>query len=298
MEGVMMRNGNVYGLAVRKPDGSIYVARFPWKSLVSNKCLKIPFIRGFPILLETLVNGINALNHSVCIAEDLPETSRHKVFLRSLISLVLAIVIAVALFVITPHLLSLVMLAASLGTDVDGISFHLWDGAFKCAVFIGYIALISQVPEIRRFFQYHGAEHKTILAFEHGLGEDYLKSCGMSRLHPRCGTTFLLFVICITIVLQALFIPFLLKIWLPENMILKQALAIGYKLLLIAPVSACAYELIRFAARQKQGVLSGLLLAPGLALQRLTTREPDLLQLEVAACALKMATEEPDEVKD
>lgn len=292
MEGVMMRNGDVYGLAVRQADGAICAQRLPWKSFLSHPLLRLPFIRGFPILLETMINGIHALNCSVALAggTEQRESGPWGIFL----SLSLALVMAVALFVAAPHLLSLLMLTWHLGGDVEGFSFHLWDGFYKCAIFIIYIWLISLVPDIRRVFEYHGAEHKTIHAWETGESVDSGYAFAMSRLHPRCGTTFLLFVISLSIILQAILLPMLLGIWTPANFVAKHILSICIKLLLVIPISAVAYELIRFASRLPAGLCATLLQSPGLALQRLTTREPSRAQLEVAVVALAEALDPED----
>lgn len=287
MEGVMMRNGDAYGLAVRRPDGTIRAQRLPWFSLTRRAWLKKPFVRGFPILLETLVNGIRALNRSVEAAARSEEEELSGWHLA--LSLGLALLMAVALFVVAPHLLSLVMLWLHLGGDVEGLSFHIWDGFFKCCIFMGYIRAISYVPDIRRVFQYHGAEHKTIHAFEAGGEVSAAGAAGMSRLHPRCGTTFLLFVICISIILHAVLVPLLLMVHTPQGMVAKHALTVSFKLLLMAPISALAYELIRYAARMPDGFWATLLRAPGLTLQRLTTYEPDQEQLDVAIVALREA---------
>lgn len=283
----MMRNGDIYGLAVRQAGGDIVARRYPWRSLTRRPWLKTPFIRGFPILLETLINGIHALNHSIVIYEEDP--SEGMSWRDVALSLALAVLMAIALFVLAPHLLSLLMLWLGIGGDVEGLSFHLWDGFYKCAIFVAYIWLISFVPDIRRVFEYHGAEHKTIHAWENLDDVDSQLAGGMSRLHPRCGTTFLLFVICISIILQALAVPLLLKIWSPQGMLAKHALSLVYKLFLVIPISAVAYELIRFAARLPAGALSTILQAPGLALQKLTTCEPSQAQIEVAIVALAEA---------
>lgn len=289
MEGVMMRNGDVYGLAVRRADGGILARRLPWFSLTRRPWLRVPFVRGFPILLETLVNGIRALNRSVEMADGGDGDAAALSPWHAALSLGLALLMAVGLFVVAPHLLSLVMLALGLGGDVEGLTFHLWDGFYKCCIFVGYIWLISLVPEIRRVFQYHGAEHKTIHAFESGDVVEPERVRRMSRLHPRCGTTFLLFVICISIILQALLVPLLLAVWTPQGAVAKHALSLGFKLLLVIPISALAYELIRYAARLPDGPRASLLRAPGLALQRLTAHEPDERQMEVAVVALAEA---------
>lgn len=288
MEGVMMRNGDIYGVAVRMANGDIYAQILPWRSFTGKSWLKAPLVRGFPILLETMVNGIYALNRSVALFE---QDSNHRPLSGWHVALgvALALVIAIGLFVVAPHVLSLLMLFLGLGGDVEGLSFHLWDGFYKCAIFILYIWLISLVPDIKRVFEYHGAEHKTIHAWETGESVDTFTAGNMSRLHPRCGTTFLLFVICISIILQAVLVPPLFRLWTPQGMFAKHFFSLGIKLLLVVPISAVAYELVRLAARMPDGPVATLLRAPGLALQKLTTREPSREQLEVAVVALAEA---------
>ena len=295
MGGVMMRNGDIYGLAVRRKDGAIVARRRPWYSMTRSLRMQKPFVRGFPILLETLVNGIKSLNSSAALSEEASppgagqnggaELSRRELAF----SLALAFMTAVALFVVAPHLLSVVMFRLHAGGDVNGLTFHFWDGLFKICIFLAYIRLIALVPEIRAVFAYHGAEHKTIHAFESGGEVSARTAAAMSRLHPRCGTTFLLFVICLSVVLHAVLVPALLMLHTPENALLKHTLTILFKLLLTVPISCLAYELIRYAARMPEGVAAAVLRAPGLALQRLTTEEPDILQLEVAVVALSEA---------
>lgn len=292
-----MRNGDFYALAVRMPDGSIHAERLPWRVLTRASFFKLPFIRGFPILIETLVNGIQALNRSVVLSESGADASEAVSPWQLFLGVVMACLMAAALFVLAPHLLSVAMLLLGLGGDVEGLSFHLWDGFFKCAIFILYVWLISFIPDIRKVFEYHGAEHKTIHAWETGEPVSARAAWRQSRLHPRCGTTFLLFVICVSIVAQALLVPLFLKIWSPEGAAAKHALSLFYKLLLTAPISAVSYELIKFAASLPQGSLAAALQSPGLFLQRLTTREPDQAQLEVAVVALAEAVGKGWDVK-
>lgn len=286
MEGVMMRHQDIYAVAVRLPDGGIIAERFPWFSLTRG-FLRRPFLRGFPVLLETMINGIRALNASARHAaqgEDVELDTWHLA-----LTLAVSLGMAVLLFVIMPHLLSLGMQWLGLGGAVEGLTFHLWDGFFKCGIFIAYIALISLVPDIRRVFQFHGAEHKVIHAFEQGgtVTADSAAQC--SRLHPRCGTTFLLFVISISIVLHALLVPLMLLCWTPESSLAKHLITLVFKLLLVVPISALAYELIRSAGRMGKGPAARALRAPGLFLQKLTTREPSREHLEVALVALAEA---------
>ncbi len=288
MEGIMMRNGDRLALAVRKSDASIVVVNLPWATLFSSPLARRPFVRGFPVLLETMVNGIKALNLSAEIAAE-SEGEKIKPW-QLAVTLAVAVGLALALFVVLPHLLTIGLNALSISGGVEGLSFHLWDGVLKFSVFIGYIAAISRLPDIRRVFEYHGAEHKTIAAYEHGENPVSTSSAkGYSRLHPRCGTTFLLFVLSISIFLHAVTVPALLLVWHPQNAIIKHTVIIVFKLLLMAPISAFAYEAIRYAARLESGAAGAALRGPGLLLQRLTTREPDESQLEVGLVALKEA---------
>ena len=287
MEGVMMRNGDVYGLAVRRSDGSILAQRHPWFSLTRAAWLKKPFMRGFPALLETLVNGIKALNYSV---EAASQSEQDEISgWQLVVTLLVALLMAIGLFVLAPHLLSVAMLWLGLGGDVEGLSFHLWDGFFKACIFMAYIKSISLFRDIRRVFQYHGAEHKTIHAWESQGIVDVATAANESRLHPRCGTTFLLFVIALSIILHAVFVPLLLALHTPQWEVAKHILVIGIKLALVVPISALSYELIRYSARLPEGMWARVLRAPGLMLQRLTTFEPDGQQLEVAIVALREA---------
>lgn len=296
MEGIMMRHGGGYALATRHPEGEIVVERFPWFSLTGHPLLKKPFLRGFPVLLETLVNGIKALNRSAIVQTDAEEAPASG--WQLMLTLLLSLFMAVLLFVAAPHGLSLLMQWLGVGGGVEGLTFHLWDGFYKCCIFMGYIWAISLVPDIRRVFQYHGAEHKTIHAFEAGGIVDVAAAAGMSRLHPRCGTTFLLFVICISIILHAVLVPALLYVYTPQGSIAKHALTIAFKLLLVIPISALAYELIRYAARLSDGFWASVLRTPGLVLQRLTTADPDAAQLEVALAALREALGEETAGRD
>ncbi|WP_084650554.1 DUF1385 domain-containing protein [Desulfovibrio litoralis] len=284
MEGIMLRHGSRLALAVRKPNGEIISKVIPWYSLTSSPLLKKPFLRGFPTLVETLINGIRALNMSATVAveDDAQELTPWHLAL----TLIISIGMALLLFVVIPHVLTIGINNAGLSSGVENLSFHIWDGLFKMSMFVGYIAAISFVPDIRRVFQFHGAEHKIINAYETGANVTAASAANFSRLHPRCGTTFLLFVISISILLHVIFVPSLMHFWTPENAILKHSVIILVKLILIVPISSCAYELIRFAAKMNNSLLTKILQAPGLLLQKMTTKEPDQSQLEVAVVAL------------
>ncbi|MGE4299071.1 MAG: DUF1385 domain-containing protein [Desulfovibrionaceae bacterium] len=288
MEGVMMRNGDRLAIAVRKPDGAILVESRPWFSLTSHPWLRKPFVRGFPVLLETLVNGIKALNFSASHALD-EETEGELKPWHLVLTLAFSIALALGLFVVVPHLFSLGMKYLGLGGSAETLSFHLWDGFFKLAIFLGYIAGISFIPDIRRVFQYHGAEHKVIWTYEQGGDLTPAGARGSSRLHPRCGTTFLLFVLSIAIILHAVLVPLLLMAYTPQGAVAKHAFILCAKLFMMVPISALAYETIKFAGKNLDNVLCKMLNGPGLLLQLLTTYEPDDAQLEVALASLQEA---------
>lgn len=288
MEGVMMRNKERLAIAVRRPDGSIVVENRPWFTFAVSDFLKRPFVRGFPILLETLVNGIKALNYSATQAVDEAEEGELKPWHLAL-TLVFSILLAMGLFVVLPHLFSLGMNYLGLGADAEGLSFHVWDGIFKFGIFLAYILGISFIPDIKRVFQYHGAEHKVIWTYEDGYTVTPGSASLRSRLHPRCGTTFLLFVLSIAIILHTVLVPAILYVWTPESMWMKHGFIIALKLGLMAPISAFAYEAIKFSAKINDTFWGRIMSAPGMLLQMLTTYEPDDKQLEVAIVALKEA---------
>lgn len=297
MEGVMMRNGDKYALAVRQPDGSIVVENKRWYTLTKSHFFKKRYIRGFPLLIETMINGIKALNSSAELALE-AEGEDLKTW-QLVLTLIVALLFAVGLFVVLPHLLTILLNWLEISGGVEGFSFHLWDGLIKFSIFILYIVAISRLPDIKRVFQYHGAEHKSIAAYESGVHPiDVKLAAQQSRLHPRCGTTFLLFVLTIAILLHVLIVPLLLLVWTPDNAFYKHAMIIGLKLILMAPISALAYEAIRVGARLGNGIAGKIMRAPGLLLQTLTTREPESAQIEVALVALKEALRSGTEHED
>lgn len=288
MEGIMMRNGDTLALAVRRPDKQIVAVTRPWSTVFKSAPARKRWIRGFPVLIETMINGIKALNLSAELAAE-AEGNPVKPWQLAL-TLAVAIGLALLLFVVLPHLLTIGLNVLSISGGVEGLSFHLWDGLLKFAMFIGYIASISFMPDIRRVFQYHGAEHKSIAAYEQGENPvTAAAAAGYSRLHPRCGTTFLLFVLSISIILHALIVPLFMLFWTPQNAVIKHGVILLFKLALMAPISALAYEAIRAAAGMRNPAIGAVLRGPGLFLQLLTTREPDKEQLEVGLVALREA---------
>jgi len=290
MEGVMMRDKERLAIAVRKPGGDILLDVRPWFSLTAPRWSRKPLVRGFPVLLETLVNGIKALNFSAQVATEDDKDGEIGPWAMGL-TLAASIGFALLLFVVMPHLFSLGMKALGLSGGVEKLSFHVWDGLFKMVLFLGYLVSISFLPDIRRVFEYHGAEHKVIWAFEGGAELSPAGARRFPRLHPRCGTAFLLFVLTISIILYAFLVPWLLSFYSPVTPWLRQVYIVALKLVLMVPVSSLAYEVIKVAGRYHTNIACRVLSAPGLFMQLLTTKEPDDRQLEVALAALRGAVE-------
>lgn len=287
----MMRSKDRLAIAVRKPDGQILVELRPWFTLTTSAIARKPFLRGFPVLLETLVNGIKALNFSAMQSAEDEDGESELTPWHLVLTMIVALGVALGLFVVVPHILSAVMQWLGLSGDVESISFNAWDGLYKMVVFVGYIGLISLVPDIRRVFQYHGAEHKVIWSFESGETLTVANARSQSRLHPRCGTSFLLFVLAVSILLHTALVPLLLSIYKPQIFMLKHLYIVAAKLLFMIPVSCLAYEIIRFAGKFNTNFFCRMLCWPGLVLQMLTTQEPDDGQIEVAMAALKCAVD-------
>src|SRR3954468_4199146 len=285
LEGVMMRGPSNWSVAVRKPDGDIaQVSKAIVSPMTRHWALRLPVVRGVVALGESLAIGFRALAISANYAaqeegEDgvAPERTRGQL----IFAFAIAIGFAVLLFKVGPALL----------TDWIGIDagwFVIVEGLIRVTVFVLYLAVISLLPDLRRVFQYHAAEHKAINAYEAGeeLVPDRVQK--FSLIHPRCGTAFLLWVMVIAIFVFAFFgRP--TWYWL-----------IATRILLLPLIAGIAYELIRFAGKHTDNRFLMTLLAPGLWLQRLTTREPTLDQLEVSIRALRdvLALEKRDPAGD
>jgi uncharacterized protein YqhQ len=274
LEGVMMRTPSNWSLAVRKPNGSIAEVNFPISSpMARHKVFRLPIVRGVVALGESLAIGFRALAISANYAaqeegedgEVSTELSRGAL----IFAFAIAIGFAVALFKVTPALIT-----SWLPVDDTG-SFVVIEGLIRVTLFIAYLSIISLLPDLRRVFQYHGAEHKAINALEAGEELTPQNVQRFSLIHPRCGTAFLLYVMVIAIFVFA-FVGQPDWYWL-----------IASRILLLPVIAGIAYELIRFAGRHSDNPILMTLLAPGLWLQRLTTREPSLDQLEVSIRALK-----------
>ena len=251
------------------------------------KFLKWPLIRGSVVLIETLINGLQALSFS---ASQALEEGKGKEKLSSwAIGSVMALAFGVGIlfFIVLPHYLT-GFLGHLFGRElgVESFLFHLVDGLIKVLFLVSYIYLISLMKDIRRIFQYHGAEHKCIYAYEAGEELTVDNARKYSTLHPRCGTAFLLIVVIVSIVLFSALFPFLPKF--PSlGKGLTNLIYIGIKLPLLFPVAGLAYEVIKLSGKKADHPVLRMVIAPGLWLQRLTTRPPTDDQIEVALRALQ-----------
>ena len=289
IEGVMMKAPRRLCVAVRRPSGAVVLKNDPFRPLSLRwPFLAWPLLRGPVVLLETLVHGLQALSFSANQALEEEEGQEELGGWALALTMILAVAAGMGLFVALPHLLSLWLgRLSALGFDEQSFWFHLTDGAIKVTVFVAYLWLISRMHDIKRVFEYHGAEHKSIYCFEAGLPLTVDNARSFSRLHPRCGTAFLLVVLVISIVIFAVIFPLLPR--LASAAWLNQLAQIGLKIILMLPVAGLAYEVIRLAGKKGGGGFWGAMLWPGLQMQRLTTREPDDAQIEVALTALKAA---------
>jgi len=271
----MMRSPGHWALAVRKPDGEIAEINHPIRSpMARHRIFRLPVVRGVVALGESLAIGFRALAISANYAAQDPEAKDDEVSTElsrgSLIfAFAVAIGFAVMLFKVTPALIT-----NWLPIETTG-GFVVVEGLIRVTIFIAYLGLISLLPDLRRVFQYHAAEHKAINAYEAGELLEPARVQRFSLIHPRCGTAFLLWVMVFAIFVFAFFgQP--AWYWL-----------IASRILLLPVIAGIAYELIRFAGKHTQNRVLMTLLAPGLWLQRLTTREPTLDQLEVSIRALR-----------
>jgi uncharacterized protein YqhQ len=284
LEGVMMRGISVWAVAVRTPDGEVDLSSEPLVSWAKrHRFLRLPIVRGVVALAESMKIGFRALAISANAQLDPEEQEEIGGFTWG-VTIVLSLLLAVGLFFLIP------VGATSLIKDQLGSAFLFWlvEGILRTAIFIGYILLISRLPDLRRVFEYHGAEHKTISCYE---AEDELvpaRAKLYSRLHPRCGTSFLLVVMVLAIFV---FAPIGLPAW--YWLLLSRILGIP----LIAGLS---YEVIKWAGKHRRKAWVRAVMWPGLMLQNLTTREPDEAQLAVAIAALEavLAVESPLEEEE
>lgn len=294
-EGVMMRSRTGFAIAQRRADGSIALTQFPWRSFMQrSKPLRIPFFRGIASLSEMMVIGTRAMQFSTAVGEEQASESPAEKSWGSTVSILASLAAMVFFLVIIPDVIPPLMVtffgAAETFTEINHpIIFNLISGVLRVGILLIYVVGLSLNGDIRRVFEYHGAEHKAVLALEEGRDVTVARARRHDTLHPRCGTTFLalLALLCIPVFALADYALMLhvsgFPDWSPLARNLTQLLAHATLL----PVVAClVFELIKFAATRTKNFACRAILAPGFLLQRLTTRRPDDHQLEVAIVAL------------
>jgi uncharacterized protein YqhQ len=292
-----MRAPGMVSTAVRRPDGTIVVRNDPYVSLVERiRLLKLPVLRGAVGLVEMLVIGVRTLNFSAEIAlaeQSQPGASGRKNGAAgesrwSLgLTVALGLTLGVGLFFVLPLFVATLLFRV----EQDPVLFNGIAGAVRMLLLLAYLGGIAMLKDIQRLFAYHGAEHKAVAAYERGLGTTVEAAQRQSRFHPRCGTSFLLIVMLLAILIFAL-VDALLLLWLGQ---LTLPLRLVAHLLLLPAVGGVSYEILKLSARRSGTVLGRMLVAPGLWLQMITTREPTADQIEVALAALRGACALKDE---
>ena len=283
LEGVMMKNKDEYAVAVRKPDGDIDVEVDVYKGVMDGSALKkMPFIRGVFNFLDSMILGMRTLNHSVSFYEDeeATETATDKIFQKLFkekaenvmmgIVTALSIVLAVAIFMVLPYYITSLFEEYIRNVSVMTII----EGLIRILIFVGYIVAIAMMKDIKRLYQYHGAEHKCINCIEKGRPLTVHNAMRSSRLHKRCGTSFMFFVVFVSII-----VFFFIRVEQP-------ALRVLLRIALIPVIAGISYEIIRLAGRSDNFFVN-LLSAPGMLLQRLTTKEPDEEMIRVAIASVE-----------
>lgn len=293
MEGVMMKNKDTYAVAVRKSDGEIIVEKKEYKGIFGDSAfVRLPLVRGVVNFIDSLVLGMSSLTYSASFFEeeedrekelsaDEAAKAKKKEDVMMGATVALSIVLAVAIFMLLPYWLSTFF--ERLGWSDTGIA--VAEGVIRVAIFLAYVVGISLMKDIQRVYMYHGAEHKCINCIEHGMdltAENVKKS---SRLHKRCGTSFLFFVVIVSVILF-IFIRV-------ESPVLR----VVVRILLIPLIAGISYELIRLAGRS-EGKIIGVLSKPGMLLQKLTTREPDDDMIEVGIASVEAVFDWKDYVKN
>lgn len=285
IEGVMMRGAKGLATAVRLPNGKIEIKKQNYDSFTKkHKLFSLPIIRGFVSLVESLIIGMKSLEFSASLVEEEEEPSKFDKWFEGIFkektndvimgfSLVLSLVLAMLLFFITPTLLT-TFIKSNITNNT--IILNITEGIIRVIIFLLYISLVGKMQDIKRVYQYHGAEHKTIFCYEAGVELTPENAQRFSRFHPRCGTNFLFLVMVISIVIFS---------FTGYQSIIHR---ITWRILLLPLVSGVTYEVIRWLGKSNN-YFAKVVAAPGLKLQGLTTKEPDLTMIEVAIASLKAA---------
>jgi uncharacterized protein YqhQ len=284
IEGVMFRGKHGYAIAVRRPDGEIVWKEKEHVSPASRMPWKIPVLRGMAMMWDSMVLGTSALTWSAEVAMPEDETKKKQSSgFWGAISVFLAVVIGLGLFVGLPYLLTR-LVCNPLGYVDQDVMFNLIDGVFRIIIVFGYILFTTVFKDVRRVYSYHGAEHKTINTYESGYEPTMESVANYTRFHPRCGTSFIVVVLIVLIVLHSVVFALL-----PQDISL--AAKVLARIAMIPLVAGLAYEVIRFSGRHAKKWWAKPFIFPGLCTQFITTREPDKAMLEVALFSFNKARE-------
>lgn len=294
IEGVMMKGPDKIAMAVRKSDGEIVVKKEPVGKIEKSTFYKIPILRGIIAFIGSMVIGVRAITYSAEVFEDIDsdeEKSKFEMWLEEKfgdksddIITYLSVAFALAMSIIIFMFLPTFLINFLKNVFNNQIVLSGFEGILKISMFIGYIIIISRIKEIKRVFQYHGAEHKVIYCYESGKPLTVENAREFTTLHPRCGTSFLLIVMVLSISVFS---------FLSWNSLIQR---VAMKLLLLPLIAGISYELIKIAGKSKSKLVCAISY-PGLMLQKLTTNEPDDKQLEVAIVALESVLEEDEETE-
>lgn len=287
IEGVLMRSPNFNAICVRTPTGKISEKKEYYRNLVQRvKFLNIPILRGVINMFEMMLIGTKALNFSTAQAFGEPESTtsttkpKFSENLSVLISTVFGLILAISLFKFVPLLLTNLASTVWPILNENYLLYNFLDAIIKTTIFIGYISLMTLLPDVKRLFMYHGAEHKSIMTYEHGLPLTVENARVQTRFHPRCGTSFILIVFLISIAVFTL-IPKNPDFW--ANFLTR--------LIALPLVAGLSYEILKSSAKNSNHWFFKILSQPGLLMQRITTGEPDDQMLEVALKSLQLALE-------
>lgn len=277
----MIRGQHTVSVAVRRPDGEIDLTCTPLATFYKGRLRQIPLVRGIIVLIETMALGIQALLHSAQIAS--AQESEEQISTAALWgTAALSIAFGVGIFFIVPLLITNYCIYPFVASAALG---NLLEGILRIGIFFVYLWAISLIPDIRTVFAYHGAEHKSVNAFESGVPLEPVRVKEYSTAHARCGTSFLLVVLVIAIIVFTLLgRP---SLWV----------AIVSRIVLLPVIAAIGYEFIRFGSDHMDNPVMRCLLSPGLLIQSMTTREPDERQIETALCAMRRAIDADNETR-
>ena len=314
LEGVMMKGEHSIATAVRTPSGDITVeSKYIKSPKERNWFLRLPFVRGVVNLFTQLFQGTGIMMRSAEVYGDYAEPSKFEKWMADKFkinpmnllmgfSVILGVLLAVALFMVLPNVIATAIcdnIAAIKGSDLYSLWYSLIEGGFMLVIFVSYILIVSLMKDVRRVFMYHGAEHKVITCYEHGLDLNVENAKKMRREHSRCGTTFLFFVVAVSILVFVLINVMIEKCGLSVSAdqlgkagakVVNGLIKIGFKLLFLPVVAGVSYELLKLLAKS-DCLFVRILRAPGMALQKLTTKEPTDDMLEVSITAFKTVQE-------